>query len=89
MAIAVGALVIARASSDVYKRQVTSTVGTPTGTVTFLDGATPLGTGTLTAGVATLTTSTLAAGSHTITAAYGGDTNFAAATSAALTQRCV
>ncbi len=65
---------------------VTSTVGTPTGTVTFLDGATPLGTGTLTAGVATLTTSTLAAGSHTITAAYGGDTNFAAATSAALTQ---
>ena len=65
---------------------VTSTAGTPTGTVTFLDGTTPIGTGTLTAGLATLTTSSLAAGSHSITAAYGGDTNFGTVTSSALTQ---
>jgi Big-like domain-containing protein/ASPM-SPD-2-Hydin domain-containing protein/beta-propeller repeat-containing protein len=61
--------------------------GTPTGTVTFLDGATQIGTGALTAGVATLQTSTLAVGSHTITAQYGGDTNFNGSTpSPALTQ---
>ena len=53
--------------------------GTPTGTVTFSDGGTPLGTATLNGnGAATFTTSALAAGDHAITAAYGGDTNFAA-----------
>src|SRR5579859_4369763 len=50
--------------------------GTPTGTVTFLDGGSPVGTGTLSGGVATFTTSALAVGSHTITTSYGGDTNF-------------
>ena len=50
-------------------------VGTPTGTVTFKDGATTIGTGTLSAGVTTFTTSTLAIGTHSITAVYGGDTN--------------
>ena len=61
--------------------------GTPTGTVTFLDGTTTLGSGTLDAsGHATLTTSTLAAGAHTIKVTYGGDANFAASTSAALPQ---
>jgi hypothetical protein len=65
---------------------VASTSGTPTGTVTFLDGTTPLSTSTLASGVATLTTSSLAAGSHSITAAYSGDTNFGAVTSGTLTQ---
>ncbi|HLZ00021.1 MAG TPA: Ig-like domain repeat protein [Candidatus Angelobacter sp.] len=50
--------------------------GTPTGTVTFLDGGSPIGTGTLSGGVATFTTSALAVGNHTITTSYGGDTNF-------------
>jgi parallel beta-helix repeat protein len=52
--------------------------GTPTGTVTFFDGATSLGTGTLTSpGVWTLSTAALAAGSHPdITADYSGDANF-------------
>jgi hypothetical protein len=60
--------------------------GTPTGTVTFLDGATKLGSGTLNgSGVATYATSSLATGSHSITAQYGGDTNFAASTSSAVT----
>jgi Bacterial Ig-like domain (group 3)/FG-GAP-like repeat/FG-GAP repeat len=60
--------------------------GTPTGTVTFLDGATTLGTGTLNASqVATYSTSKLATGAHSITARYGGDSNFAASTSTAVT----
>ena len=70
---------------SVYGQSVTFTArvevvapgaGTPTGTVTFKDGATVLGTGTLNAsGLATFTTSTLAVGNHSITASYGGDTN--------------
>jgi hypothetical protein len=60
--------------------------GTPTGTVTFNDGASVLGTGTLSAGSATLTTSGLGAGAHSITAVYGGDTSFANSTSPGLTQ---
>jgi hypothetical protein len=65
---------------------VSSPSGIPTGTVSFLDGTTPLGSGTLSGGVATLTTSSLAVGTHSITAVYSGDGNFAAATSACLTQ---
>ena len=60
--------------------------GTPTGTVTFNDGATVLGPGTLSGGTATLTTSGLGAGVHSITAIYGGDANFASSTSPALMQ---
>jgi hypothetical protein len=61
--------------------------GTPTGTVTFKDGAATLGTGALDAtGHATFTTSALAGGSHSITAVYGGDANFNTSTSAALAQ---
>ncbi len=60
--------------------------GTPTGAVTFSDGTTKLGTGALnSAGAATYSTSSLAVGEHSITAAYGGDTNFAASTSSAVT----
>lgn len=67
--------------------RVTSAAGTPTGTVTFLDGSTPLGTGTLAGGVATYTTSSLAVGSHSITVAYSGDSNFLAVSSSpSLTQ---
>ncbi len=60
--------------------------GTPTGTVTFKDGASTLGPGTLSGGVATFTTSALTAGSHSITAVYGGDANFTTSTSPILTQ---
>jgi hypothetical protein len=59
---------------------------TPTGTVTFFDGATQLGTGTLAAGAATFSTSALVVGSHSITAAYGGDTNNSPSTSIVLTE---
>src|SRR5207248_619427 len=60
--------------------------GTPTGTVTFNDGATVLGPGTLSSGTATFTTSGLGAGVHSITAVYGGDANFAGSTSPVLMQ---
>jgi hypothetical protein len=65
----------------------TVTGASPTGTVTFKDGATTLGTGTVNgSGQATFTTASLAAGSHAITAAYGGDTNNTPGTSPVLTQ---
>jgi len=53
--------------------------GTPTGTVSFFDGANPvacIAAGTLVSGVATCTTSALPLASHTITTSYPGDTNF-------------
>src|SRR5262249_51988640 len=51
--------------------------GTPTGTVTFQDGAVVLGIVAVgPGGTATLTTSFAAAGSHLITAVYSGDQNF-------------
>ncbi len=59
--------------------------GTPTGTVTFKDGANSIGTANLASGIATLMTAALASGSHSITASYGGDTNFAASVSSAVT----
>src|SRR5580692_735997 len=65
---------------------VTSTAGTPTGTVAFQDGGSALGTVTLNNGTAAITTSGLAAGAHSITAVYGGDGNFAGSTSQVLTQ---
>jgi hypothetical protein len=60
--------------------------GTPTGTVTFKDGATVLGTGSLSGDVATFTTTTLAPGKHSITASYAGDFNDGASASAALSE---
>lgn len=69
-----------------FTATASSSSGTPTGTVTFKDGAVVLGTGTLSSGIATFTTSTLALGSHSITASYAGAANFAASASAALIQ---
>jgi Big-like domain-containing protein/VCBS repeat protein/centrosomal CEP192-like protein len=58
-----------------------TTTGTPTGTVTFVDGSTILGTGALnSSGVATYSTSSLTVGSHTFTANYGGDANYNSST---------
>jgi hypothetical protein len=70
-----------------FTAKVTSTTGTPTGSVTFKDGATTLGTGVLDATAsATLATNTLAAGSHSIIAIYSGDSSYATSTSTVLTQ---
>src|SRR6185437_12339767 len=72
-----------------FTAAVTSTSpGTPTGTVTFLDGTSTLGTATLdaTAHATFSASSGLSAGSHSITAKYSGDATFITSTSAALSQ---
>jgi len=69
-----------------FTATLTGASGTPTGTVTFLDGTTTLGTGTISSGAATYTTSSLSSGTHTVTAFYDGDDNFTVATSAAVTE---
>src|SRR5438094_624640 len=66
--------------------------GSPSGTVTFKDGANTIGTASVVTcncasrGTATLPLSTLGAGTHTITAVYGGDVTFTGSTSSAITQ---
>jgi len=72
--------------SVTFTATVAATGGTPTGTVTFYDGATSLGSGTLSSGTAMLGTASLSAGSHSITAVYSGDGTFMGATSPVLTQ---
>jgi len=63
------------------------TMGAPTGTVTFLDGATTLGTATLSGGTASLSVSLTATGSaHSITASYADDSSYNAGTSPAISQ---
>ncbi|MBV9460203.1 MAG: Ig-like domain repeat protein, partial [Bradyrhizobium sp.] len=74
------------AQAVTFTATVTGAGGTPTGTVTFKDGAATLAISSLTSGSATFATASLTAGSHSITAVYAGDTNFAGAASAALTQ---
>ncbi len=66
---------------------VTGSLGTPTGTVTFFDGATNLGTATLdNSGQATLSTGALSVATHSITVSYSGDSSNASSTSAVLSQ---
>jgi hypothetical protein len=60
--------------------------GTPTGSVTFKDGANSLGAGTVVSGTAILHISSLAIGGHTITAVYGGDATFGASSSLGVSQ---
>ena len=61
--------------------------GTPTGTMTFLDGTTTLGTATLDgSGVATFNISSLSVGTHKLTASYGGDASSLANVSLQLSQ---
>jgi uncharacterized protein (TIGR03437 family) len=73
-------------SSVKFTATVTGTGGTPTGTVTFLDGSVSLGTATLSGGKATFSTSSLAVGAHGITVSYSGDSAFSASTSQALAE---
>jgi hypothetical protein len=83
------------ASPTVFGQPVTFTAtvsvappgsGTPTGTVSFLDGSTTLGTSPLIGGVASFATKSLSVGTHSITAVYSGDPNFVSSTSTAINQ---
>ena len=88
-------VVTASANPSVFGQSVTFTAtvsaavpgsGTPTGSVTFLDGTTVLSTAQLSGGRARFSTKGLAIAGHTITAVYGGDTNFITSTSTVLNQ---
>jgi Bacterial Ig-like domain (group 3)/Calx-beta domain len=60
---------------------VSSSVGTPTGTVQFKDGGSNLGSPVaLSGGTASAPFSSLSSGNHNITAVYSGDTNFVSST---------
>jgi hypothetical protein len=72
--------------SVTFTATISASSGTPTGNVTFKDGAVVLGIGTLSDGTAALSTAALAVGNHSITATYAGDSNFAASISPALVQ---
>jgi len=69
-----------------FTATVSSSAGTPTGTVSFYDGTVLLGTSTLESGVATYSTSALTVGSHNITAQYPGVAGFAASTSSVVVE---
>jgi large repetitive protein len=63
--------------------------GTPTGSVTFMDGGSPIGgcvAVPLVSGVVSCSVAYAGAGSHSITAVSSGDPNFTSSTSPALTQ---
>jgi len=77
---------IASGASVTFTATVTG--ASPTGTVTFKNGAASLGTGTLNnAGIATLATTALVTiGTDSITAVYPGDVNNLPSTSSALTE---
>ncbi|MGI4757833.1 MAG: Ig-like domain repeat protein, partial [Janthinobacterium lividum] len=64
-----------------------SATGTPTGSVTFLDGTTTLGTAVLASGQASFTTSSLVPGTHNLSVQYGGDTSDAPGQSNVLAQQ--
>jgi Bacterial Ig-like domain (group 3)/Pectate lyase superfamily protein/Fibronectin type III domain len=66
---------------------VPSATGTPTGTITFMNGSTVLGAANLDASAqATFTSSSLSIGSDSITAVYSGDASFLTSTSSALSE---
>ena len=67
---------------------VSSSSGTPTGSVVFTDTSTSttLGSATLVSGTASLSVASLAAGTHAITAAYQGSATYSGSTSAPVSQ---
>jgi hypothetical protein len=86
---------ISSVNPSVYGQAVTFTArltaaspgsGTPTGSVTLMDGSSALASANLTSGRATFTTSALDIGSHQITTVYSGDGNFTTSTSPVVTQ---
>jgi hypothetical protein len=63
--------------------------GTPTGTVTFMEGTTVLGTSAISSNVATYPLKAFVSGKHTVIAIYNGDENDESSESAGYTQTIV
>src|SRR5437016_3544324 len=59
-----------------FKAKVDNASGTPTGSVTFYDGATSLGNVSLSGDSAQVSTASLSAASHSIKSVYSRDSNF-------------
>jgi hypothetical protein len=68
-----------------YATVKSATSGTPTGTVTFKDGAAVIQNAPVSLGRAKIATSKLTVGTHSLTAVYTGSTNFTGSTSPVLT----
>jgi streptogramin lyase len=78
-------------ASVAFTATVSSSGGTPTGTVQFFDGSSAIGSGPLvssgsTSATASFATGYLIVGTHNITAVYSGDTSDSGSTSAILSQ---
>jgi hypothetical protein len=69
--------------SVTFTATVSGTGGTPSGNITFKEGAATLASVALASGQAAFSTSTLNTGDHTITAQYSGDESFAASSGTA------
>ncbi|MBI2828240.1 MAG: Ig-like domain repeat protein, partial [Acidobacteria bacterium] len=69
-----------------FTAAVSSSAGTPAGTVTFKDGVHSLGSVVLNASGEATFTAQLSAGSHSLVAEYGGATDYATSTSNTLSQ---
>ncbi len=83
--LAASTMTITSGTNVMFTDTVTASSGTPTGTVTFMNGTTNLGSATLNAsGVASFPTTALPVGSDSVTAVYSGDTNFSGSTSNAV-----
>jgi hypothetical protein len=72
-----------------FTATVNANAAPPSGAVSFLEGSILLGTSTLTGSTASFSTSSLALGLHHIVAAYSGDSNFVAASSAELIETVI
>ncbi len=73
--------------SVTFSATVTSGFGSPTGSVTFMNGSSVLGVSALNgSSQATYTTNALPAGGSLITALYGGDAHYSASTSSSLNE---
>jgi sugar lactone lactonase YvrE len=84
--------VVSSANPSVFNQPVTltatitSSVGVPSGTITFADGSNLLGSVNASGGAASLTVSALSVAGHSITATYNGDPTHGQSVSPALTQ---
>jgi hypothetical protein len=75
--------------SVTFTATVSSSGGTPSGTVAFQDGSTVLGTATLAEGMAVFPTNSLPAGGWSVRAVYGGDSTNQGSTSPAVSRQVI
>jgi uncharacterized repeat protein (TIGR03803 family) len=69
-----------------FTASVSSTAGSPTGTVILFDGSTQVGSGTLTKGSVSIVVASLPVGADSMTAEYQGGAGFTSSTSTPLSQ---